>query len=58
MNKERGLILCSFASGKASVTIFSQPEMCTVTLSNPHNMLRVIRLHLLSFTVLAELRPI
>lgn len=42
-NKERGLIPCSFASGKASVTIFSQPEMCTVTLSNPHNMLGVIR---------------
>lgn len=39
LNKERDLIPHSFASGKASVTILSQPEMCTVTPSNPHNML-------------------
>lgn len=59
LNKERDLIPHSFASGKASVTILSQPEMCTVTPSNPHNMLGVVRFA--SVTVHSpstELRPV
>lgn len=43
VNKKRSPVACSFASGKASVTISSQPELCTVTLSKPHNMLWVRR---------------